>query len=197
MLDAHHLELEQRYGNTKRWLINRLSLGSGILCGLDVVASSDNTLLRVTSGVAIDGSGARDHRSPDDRADRPRSADGRLWPPGRRPHSRRRARHSRCLLPRVRSGAEPGDDLECGPEQSCAERTRSRAVSAAHHPGDPAPPGFITPEQCARIFAQPPQGVSRREVVCDTLDIDCAPPGETCVPLAVITLNGRWRHREH
>lgn len=32
LLDAHHLELEQDYGNRKRWLLNRLSLGTGVLC---------------------------------------------------------------------------------------------------------------------------------------------------------------------
>ncbi len=191
MLDAYHLELEQRYGNTKRWLINRLSLGSGILCGLDVVASSDNTRLRVTSGVAIDGLG-REIIVPQATApiDPSQPTDDCGRPDGVPIRGDERVTLAVCYH---ECEAEPSPVMisECGPEQSCEnglvrERYRLRIIR-----GDPAPPGFITPEQCARIFAQPPQGVSRREVVCDTLDIDCAPPNETCVPLAVITLDGR------
>ena len=191
MLDAYHLELEQRYGNTKRWLINRLSLGSGILCGLDVVASSDNTRVRVTAGVAIDGLGREiivpqatapvDPTQPTDDCGRPEG------PPIR---DDERVTLAICYH---ECEAEPSPVMisECGPEQSCEnglvrERYRLRVIR-----GLPAPPGLITPEQCARIFAEPPQGVSRRQIICETLTIDCAPPDEVCVPLAVITLNGR------
>ena len=190
MLDAYHLELEQRYGNTKRWLINRLSLGSGILCGLDVVATTDNTRLRVTSGVAIDGLG-REIIVPQATApiDPSQPLDDCGRPDGAPIRGDERVTLAICYH---ECEAEPNPVMisECGPEQSCEnglvrERYRLRIIR-----GDPAPPGFITPEQCARIFGQPPQGVSRREVVCETLTIDCAPPDETCVPLAVITLNG-------
>ena len=191
LLDAYHLELEQRYGNTKRWLINRLSLGSGILCGLDVVAVSNDTRVRVTSGVAIDGLGREiivpqatalvDPYQPTDDCGRP---DG---PPIRNDE---RVTLSICYH---ECEAEPSPVMvsECGPEQSCEnglvrERYRLRIIR-----GLPAPPGFITPEQCARIFAEPPEGVSRRQVICETLTIDCAPPDEACVPLAVLTLDGR------
>src|SRR5688572_33500882 len=57
MLDSYHLELEQRYGNSKRWLINRLSLGQGVLCGLEVTASASGHEVSVSPGVAIDGYG--------------------------------------------------------------------------------------------------------------------------------------------
>ncbi len=52
MLDVHHFEMEQCYGDRKRWLLNRLTLGDGVVCGLDV-AVVDNAL-RVSCGVAID-----------------------------------------------------------------------------------------------------------------------------------------------
>src|SRR5690242_1702327 len=57
LLDAFHLELEQDYGNRKRWLLNRLSLGTGVLCGLKVSTSADRKQVRVGPGVAIDGWG--------------------------------------------------------------------------------------------------------------------------------------------
>lgn len=46
---------EQCYFNEKRWLINRMILGWGVVCGLDVVAVNDDpTKVRVTPGLAID-----------------------------------------------------------------------------------------------------------------------------------------------
>jgi hypothetical protein len=36
LLDARHFKLEQAYGNRKRYLVNRLGLGWGVLAGLDV-----------------------------------------------------------------------------------------------------------------------------------------------------------------
>ncbi|MEZ4447690.1 MAG: YncE family protein, partial [Polyangiaceae bacterium] len=52
MMDVLHFQMEQRYVNQKRWLINRLSLGDGILCGLGVEAEGDQ--LCVDCGVGID-----------------------------------------------------------------------------------------------------------------------------------------------
>jgi hypothetical protein len=59
LLDAEHFELEQEYGNRKRWLLNRLSLGTGVLCGLDVsvVQGANGSQIVVGPGVAIDGVG--------------------------------------------------------------------------------------------------------------------------------------------
>jgi hypothetical protein len=57
LLSTENLELEQRYFNRKRWLLNRLALGAGVLRGLDVVATMDASRVRVTVGVAIDGCG--------------------------------------------------------------------------------------------------------------------------------------------
>jgi hypothetical protein len=193
LLDAYHLELEQRYGNGKRWLVNRLSLGTGVLCGLDVVPSADGTRVRVTAGVAIDGVG-REIIVPMDSTGidpaQPTDACGR--PEG--PPIRGDAMVT-LLACYHECEAEPVPVMvqECGTEQECEhglvrERYRLRIAR-----GEPAPPGLVTPEQCARIFAQPPDGMTRREVVCETLDIGCDPPDETCVPLAVIGLDADGR----
>jgi len=56
LLDAEHLELEQRYNNEKRWLLNRHAHGTGVLCGLDVEPASENRLW-IRPGVALDGLG--------------------------------------------------------------------------------------------------------------------------------------------
>lgn len=54
-MDVQHFQMEQDYGKHKQWLLNRLSLGMGVLCGLKV--SVDGERLCVDPGVAIDGLG--------------------------------------------------------------------------------------------------------------------------------------------
>ena len=41
LLDVFHFQMEQTYFNRKRWLLNRLGLGSGVLCGLEVILADD------------------------------------------------------------------------------------------------------------------------------------------------------------
>lgn len=57
MLDAFHMELETDYGDRKRWLLNRLVLGSGVAQGLDVLPGPDPMSVIVTPGMAIDWKG--------------------------------------------------------------------------------------------------------------------------------------------
>lgn len=58
LMDVDQFEKDQRYFNGKRALINRLVLGSGVVCGLDVILDPDaeNRIL-IQPGMAIDGSG--------------------------------------------------------------------------------------------------------------------------------------------
>jgi hypothetical protein len=56
LLDAEHLELEQDYFVQARRLNNRLTLGSGVLCGLEVKTTADGGV-RISPGVAVDGLG--------------------------------------------------------------------------------------------------------------------------------------------
>jgi uncharacterized repeat protein (TIGR01451 family) len=57
LLDEHHFRKEQDYFNRKRWLLNRLGLGAGVLCGLQVTASKDGKQLCISPGVAVDALG--------------------------------------------------------------------------------------------------------------------------------------------
>jgi hypothetical protein len=57
MLDVFHLELETNYFNAKRWLINRLVCGYGVVCGLNVLAGPGIDQVRIEPGVAIDQCG--------------------------------------------------------------------------------------------------------------------------------------------
>lgn len=55
LLDEAHFRMEQSYFNRKRWLINRLEFGVGVLCGLAVTRQGD--VVCIAPGVAIDGHG--------------------------------------------------------------------------------------------------------------------------------------------
>jgi hypothetical protein len=57
LLDEFHLELEQDYFNRKRWLLNRMTLGHGVVCGLKVMVTNNGCQIRVSPGMAIDKRG--------------------------------------------------------------------------------------------------------------------------------------------
>lgn len=57
LLDVFHFELEQDYSNGKRWLLNRLISGYGVVCGLDVQPTDKVRGVKVTPGIAIDRAG--------------------------------------------------------------------------------------------------------------------------------------------
>jgi hypothetical protein len=57
LLDVEQFELETRYLNAKRWLLNRLVTGYGVVCGLDVLPGDEVNELWIGPGVAIDKGG--------------------------------------------------------------------------------------------------------------------------------------------
>lgn len=57
LLDVAQFDIEQSYMNGKRWLLNRLVSGYGVICGLNVQLGPDNQSIVVTPGLAIDKCG--------------------------------------------------------------------------------------------------------------------------------------------
>ena len=57
LLDEQHFRLEQRDFNNKRWLLNRLAVGEGVLCGLGLKPTADGRLVALARGAAADGLG--------------------------------------------------------------------------------------------------------------------------------------------
>ncbi|MBN1657586.1 MAG: hypothetical protein JXA93_04245 [Anaerolineae bacterium] len=57
LLGVQNFEVETEYFNRKRWLINRLILGYGVVCGLDVKPGPKRDTIVITPGVALDGLG--------------------------------------------------------------------------------------------------------------------------------------------
>jgi hypothetical protein len=187
LLDQHHLELEQRYGIQQRWLLNRLSLGSGVLCGLRVSAAA-NGWVSVSAGVAVDGLGreiivprpsrAIDPRQPTDACGRP------VGTPVRR------AGRVTLYICYHECEEEPAPVVvsEREPENNCENGIIRERYLLRIAQGDPWH-GHVTAQQCATIFGPVPPGTDRHELVCETLSNDCAPSAEACVALACIELD--------
>ncbi len=56
LLTAKDFEMEQVYFNHKRYLVNRLLHGTGIVSGLNIIAVDDQTI-SLEPGVALDANG--------------------------------------------------------------------------------------------------------------------------------------------
>jgi|ERR1044072_3291059 hypothetical protein len=56
-MGVHQMEMEQEYSNAKRWLLNRLVTGPGVVCGLRVELTDDLKAVTVKTGLAIDRCG--------------------------------------------------------------------------------------------------------------------------------------------
>jgi hypothetical protein len=54
LLDVHHFEMETQYHNAKRWLLNRLVTGYGVVCGLNIEPGAEIDQIFIAPGVAID-----------------------------------------------------------------------------------------------------------------------------------------------
>jgi hypothetical protein len=57
LLDVRHLEMEQAYFLEHRRRLNRLTVGFGVVCGLEVTVGADGKAICIAPGFAIDGRG--------------------------------------------------------------------------------------------------------------------------------------------
>ena len=177
LLDVPHLEMEQGYGRELRHLLNRTSLGAGVLCGLGVGAREG--LLRVLPGVAVDAAG-REIVVPEPftvdpwRAGTgcgPEHATEPLDPDTRHEVTLCLAYHE-CL-----ADWSPVHVSDCDPGPRSAPGTVVESFRAGVHEGVDDGSRGLTPEQCAGIFG-PDAGAGRgpRTVVA-TIDVGGAPAG--------------------
>lgn len=191
LLDVLHFEMEQTYFNRKRWLLNRLGLGSGVLCGLEVTVAGDGQSVWVQPGVAIDPLGREiivpapycleNPRQPTDAHGRP--AGDPLEGAG----------VVTLCLAYHECETEPAPVLvgECDTREDCAPSTIRERYKLLLSEGEPdGRYGAIGEEQCAAIFphAEVDDTFDRHRVACETLGGPCLAPEETCVVLATITL---------
>lgn len=188
LLDVYHFQMEQDYHNRKRWLLNRLGLGAGVLCGLEI-ALTDAGEVSIGPGVAIDPFGREiivphgycieDPRQPTDASGRPHGEpleEGTLT----------------ICLAYHECAAEPVPVLvgDCDTQEQCAPsvmRERFRVQVVAGAPDEL--PGLIEGEECAVIFPhEPGDDFNRRAVAGETLTDSCPVPDTGCVILGTIIL---------
>lgn len=187
LLDVRQLELEQTYGVTQRRLMNRLGLGSGVLCGLQLELGERGLLVR--PGVAVDGFGREitvpasycleDPAQPTDDDGRPvgdKVVDGVVT----------------IYLCYTECAADPAPVLvgDCDSRNGFAPGTTVERFKLIVRKGLPDRLPGLSDEQCAALFPVPlPAQFDLRRVACRLLDVDCAPPDESCVALGVVRID--------
>ena len=190
LMDVRHFTMEQLYFLEKLRLMNRLGVGSGVLCGLGVEVRSDRRVL-VKPGVAIDYFGREivvtnpyclEHPlQPTDACGDPQGevvADGTV---------------TLCLAYHE-CDTDPTPVLvsDCDTKLDCLPSAVQERFRLLVHRGAPdrLPPTLST-AQCAAIFPHlPPDPFNRRATACETLGGPCAAPTADCVVLATITAKG-------
>jgi hypothetical protein len=190
LMDVRHFEMEQRYFLQKGWLLNRVGLGSGVLCGLEVEAAGDGKLL-IRPGVAIDYCGREIVVGKPYCLEHPLQPTDDCGCPDGDPVEKGSvticlAYHECDTEPSPVLVADCDTKLDCKPS---AVLERFRLLVHRGLPDDLPP--RLTEEQCDAIFPHdPPDDFDRRRAACETLHGPCAPCLDDCVVLATITVEG-------
>ncbi len=189
LLDADHFQLEQDYGNRKRWLLNRLSLGTGVLCGLDVTVttSTAGAQLVVGPGVAIDAVGRELIVPLPSPAINPLQATDECGQPSGTPVTGPTT--VTLYICYYECEAEPAPVMvsQCGPDRACECGLVRERYRLQIRPG----PLATRPLPCGTFFSALPTTADpdRRQRLCALLDGTCPAPDDTCVPLAEIAID--------
>ena len=196
LLDEFHLKLEQNYFNRKRWLLNRLTLGHGVVCGLRVEPTADGTGILIRPGMAIDRWGReiivpKPSRTIDpftltktDPCGQPVESPPPTPTPTPPPE---RCVHICLAYHECESEMVPVRVGECGLEQRCAPSTIEERYKILVKDGQaPRQPPLVCPEALDGVFDS--NAFDYRKLV-DWVLAGCRPAtGDPCVVLAEITL---------
>jgi hypothetical protein len=186
LMDVARFEKDARYSNAKRSLINRLIVGRGVVCGLNVEADGDNVV--VSPGIAIDGWG-REIILPAPRTINPSATtDDEGTPTGTTANPG--AVVSICLA-YAETDTDPVPVLvaDCDTPGDCAPSTvlESAAILVRETP-DPAPQPVGC--QLQQDFPLPPNP-DLHSILANRLANGCpdwSTPADPCVALARVTL---------
>jgi hypothetical protein len=187
LLDVFHFELEQVYFNRKRWMLNRLITGYGVVCGLDVRHGPDRDQVIVTPGLALDKLG-REIVVPEQTA--PLVIPGTLWQqvmdtnPDDCPPEKPRAHLLLCYCEQpadpIPTMAEP-----CGGAESCAPSTIHESYTLRLQEGK-APPVSV---ECHIPDVISNKGLDYGSLV-EWVTRGCPrASGDPCIPLADLYLD--------
>ena len=178
LMGVQQFQLEQAYFLRQRWLLNRLGLGSGVLCGLEVVPTEDGQKLWLRPGVALDGLGREilvpsaycieNPRQPTDDCGRP--AGDQVPADGRRRHGRAgdgSLSHPICQHA-ARDPALRGADAHGLPRRPQPARLGARPAGVRRHVGRVALPRTSASHQAASSSGARLAWKSAPEVVAAT-----------------------------
>lgn len=186
LLDELHLRMEQEYFNDKRWMLNRLALGRGVLCGLQVTA--DGTSICVAGGVAIDGVG-REIVVPGKVCLDPWRAAGDCATTTPLAKDKEHNVYLEVCFRECRSDFMPALVSDCKPSDQCAPSTIVESYCFAIREGEPPP---LTPGSAALCDALSTGTTAdeKRRNLCRVLSNEpCADaPTDPCIVLATFTL---------
>jgi DNA-binding beta-propeller fold protein YncE len=160
LLDVPHLEMEQSYGRDLRYLLNRVSLGTGVLCGLGVEPHA--AMLRVLPGVAVDPLGREIVVSEPFAVDPWRIGDVRRSPDAATVLDPAIGHEvTLCLsFEECLTDWSPVLVTDCDTGHRSAPGTVVESFRAGVHEGAPDGTPGLTPEQCTGIFG-PAAGAGR------------------------------------
>jgi hypothetical protein len=188
LMDAFHFELEQFYGVRKRSVLNRLALGRGVLCGLQVAPTADGKQVMVGRGVCLDALGREIIVPEQTRAIDPRQVTDDCGQPEGERLVEENVVH--ICLAYHECDAEPVPVLvgDCDSQAGCAASVVRERYRILVRKG-PAPE--IKPD-CGfqNVFAPPPSGAAAPlypELV-KRISQPCEDPEGSCVVLAQIEL---------
>ncbi len=218
-MDVQHFRMEQDYGRLKQSMINRLTLGKGVVCGLRV-SLDDAGRIQVDPGVAIDGLGREivvPVRSAIDLAKPDSSCCG--GSNGERAHGSGAFTLWTCYR-ECSTDYQPAMVSDCDTREQCAPGTTVETfcfkLTAGLAPlqGDPAWCAGLTPDSPPPSTPQPPPGTtdaflaemearrlpesakirevlsSRRRQLCASAAFDCdVDEQDACVPIAALLLD--------
>jgi hypothetical protein len=185
LLDELHLRLEQSYFNRKRWMLNQLGLGQGVLCGLQI--TPDGMGVFVDRGVAIDGHG-REIVVPDRvRVDTSKIAADGCTTRDRKPDEK--AVYLWLCYRECRADFVPALVTDCKPHQQCAPSTIVESYCFELRTKGPAATPAGDDELC-KALREGRDAETKRELIDIALQRACASEdGDGCIPLAAIALD--------
>lgn len=190
LLTAHDLEMEQSYFNQKRWMLNQLGLGKGVLCGLRISAGEGQ--ICIGPGAAVDGQGREIIVPRPVCLDpwRPTDECGRAGPPLSQEEN---YLVTICLAyHECPADYAPALVTNCNTAEACEAGAVVEGYQLLVRPGQPALPARTVDEALCTALFGPGQGnqtpAGRLQRLCQGLSETCPSPEDPCVVLGTVQL---------
>jgi hypothetical protein len=198
LMGEHQFQMEQMYSVRYRWLMNRLTLGTGVLCGLLVQADAERRLLLLSSGAAVNALGQEIivpktvAIDPWELSDGCGMVRGRLEPPESEYDVYICLSYRECPADYM-----PTMTVGCDIENQGAPGTIVESFCVIVTNEEPALPTNVLGDDCtiggAGLFTSENASLNltdRITQLCNSLIAPCAGPSpQTCVPLARVHLS--------